>query len=196
MGLHSCTDRPFCTKSDYFFNFTDCNATSQKRQKEYHWHEPKICDSGRKRSVSLPKSEEVYCQGCGRGQFKNSTGECSFCDDGEYQDVNNRARKGGNRINKCKKCDAGFYAPRVKELGDLEEFPDFFTTSCEVATLDSNPYMCDHVRNWHLDSDQNIVSTSQYGGIPNGMKLSLKIFMDFHNPLGGHVEVTFKMIDF
>jgi len=77
---------------------------------------------------------EIPCRGCGLGQHRDASDECVYCDGGTYQDVDNHLLTEGHKIQECKVCPAGKYAPRIKELSDFQTWPSAIYRSCALAT--------------------------------------------------------------
>ena len=71
----------------------------------------------------LPDPIQTSCRGCGRGEHRNEKDECVYCEDGYYQNIDNHRLTDGKKILECKKCGAGKYAPKIKELGHFEVMP-------------------------------------------------------------------------
>jgi len=179
------------------FTFTDCQ--NDKRIKQYQWREPKICSEDVGGGARLLADETVNCVGCGKGTAfnKGSTkaDKCEPCQDGHYQDVDNKNMQLGNRIESCHACGAGHYAPKILELSHFEDFPQKFRRSCQIASPIGNPSDCDVMTGWHVNKDQMLDSSGQRG-IPPGLKYSFKSIIKYENILGGRMQLTFKMTGF
>ena len=124
-------ERPACQVQDYTFSFSECK--NDVRKQTFSWRNPKFCLEDVDGAVILPKTKEVSCRGCGRGEHRNENDKCVFCEDGFYQDIDNHRLESGKKVLTCKECEAGKYAPKIKELGHFEVMPEIFQTSCSVA---------------------------------------------------------------
>jgi hypothetical protein len=93
-----------------------------------------------------------------------------------------------DKIQTCKKCGSGHYAPMIKEFGHFESWPSLFKTSCRVATSIGDAGDCEIYTGWHVNSQQ-LLDSSGKRGIPQGMKLSMKGYLQFQNPYGSNVEI-------
>uniref|UniRef100_A0A3Q3VQ33 MRH domain-containing protein n=1 Tax=Mola mola TaxID=94237 RepID=A0A3Q3VQ33_MOLML len=80
----SCTARPACTNSDYFYTHTPCDSEGQT-QLMYKWIQPKICSESADGAVQLPASgEKETCPPCNPGFFVTNSSTCEPCDRGFY----------------------------------------------------------------------------------------------------------------
>ncbi len=50
-----------------------------------------------------------------------------------HQSVDNHLLKDGKKIQACKACPAGKYAPKIKEFSDFQAWPVHFQKSCGFA---------------------------------------------------------------
>ena len=92
----------------------------------------------------------------------------------------------GHRVQNCKACQAGSYAPRIHELTHFEEFPRQFGRSCNIAIPSGDPSDCDVFTGWHVNQDQMLDSGSR--GLPPGLKFSFKSVIRYQNILGGKMQ--------
>jgi len=99
-------------------------------------------------------------------------------------------------VQQCKKCPAGFFAPKVQDLCHFEGMPPQLKASCDVATNIGNHKDCSTHRGWHTTSDFFLQSSSPHHGIPQGLKFSLKTYINVINPSGGRLVITYKMVNF
>jgi len=67
---------------------------------------------------------ELGCEGCRRGQHRDEADTCQFCKEGFYQEIDNTNAETA-KIKACKPCEAGHYAPRIKEWSHFSEWPQF-----------------------------------------------------------------------
>lgn len=83
-GSESCTARPACTTSDYFYTHTPCDSKGQT-QLMYKWAEPKICSETAEGAVTLPASGEMEtCPPCNPGFYVTNSSACLPCPHGSY----------------------------------------------------------------------------------------------------------------
>ncbi|KAK2851332.1 hypothetical protein Q5P01_007608 [Channa striata] len=95
-GSGSCSPRPACTNSDYFYTHTPCDSEG-KTQLMYKWSEPKICNETIEGAVNLPASgEKKSCPPCNPGFFLTNSSNCEPCTNSFYS--NGTA---------CAKCPVG-----------------------------------------------------------------------------------------
>lgn len=122
VGAAACLYRPPCTSEDYTFEVTEC--IDDRRELIFKLKQPQICNIDAPGAIVQPKNEKIYCRGCGRGEHRDENDKCVSCADGYYQDLDNHQMANGTKIQECKKCGAGNYAPKILDLGHFESFPD------------------------------------------------------------------------
>ena len=104
VGSTACKKRPPCTIEDYETKFTECNGDF-KRDQQYFWREPKICNSLAEGAVQLPAdAKNQPCRGCGRGEYRDDTNQCVSCENGYYQNYDNHRFVKERKIKECKVC--------------------------------------------------------------------------------------------
>lgn len=145
--------------------------------------------------MDLPEDYQgIKCQGCGRGEHRDAQNNCVYCEEGYYQDIDNHHMEVA-AIQNCKKCEAGHYAPMIKEFGHFESWPKLLKTSCEVASPIGDPRECDVNPGWHLNNLQ-LLDSSGKRGLPQGLKFSMKGFVQIQNLYGSNVEIQLRMKGF
>ena len=112
-----------------------------------------------------------------------------------YQGIDNHLLKDGKKIQECKACPAGHWAPKTKEFSDFQTWPEVLTKSCGLATPIGNVEDCEVYKGWFVNSGLNLDSSGERG-IPRGLKFSMKAFLNITSQYGGRAIITYKMSDF
>ena len=91
-------------------------------------------------------------------------------------------------IQNCKRCEAGHFAPMVKEFGTFETWPELLVASCEAATIAGDQRECDVNTGWHINKLQ-LLDSSGRRGIPQGLKFQMKGYVQIQNPYGSNIQL-------
>jgi len=95
----------------------------------------------------------------------------------------------------CQLCPAGSYAPKLIESSYFDEWPSNFKTNCNLETEAGNPLQCDVFKGWFVNKNQ-LIDSSGSKGIPQGLKFSMKSFLNITSVYGGKIQITYRMSGF
>lgn len=138
-GSGVCSERPPCSKKDYFQIHTACDQEG-KTQVMYKWIEPKICLEGLPGAEPLPPGgEREPCPPCNPGFYNNDTATCSPCPLGTYSDG----------IKPCEQCPAGTEPTLAYEYKWWNVLPMNMKTSC----FNVGNTKCDSMNGWEVAGD-------------------------------------------
>ncbi|XP_066489653.1 endosome/lysosome-associated apoptosis and autophagy regulator family member 2 [Tiliqua scincoides] len=138
-GSSQCTERPPCSRKDFFQTHTPCDRDG-KTQIMYKWVEPKICREGVPEAVTLPASgERQDCPPCNPGFYNNGSSFCTPCPRDTFSDG----------TQDCKPCPAGTEPALGLEYKWWNVLPSNMRTSCFSVTNSK----CDGMNGWEVAGD-------------------------------------------